>query len=133
MNFMDGLALGGGGGEDVQSVRDHSAVDRLGAANEDNAAHFIWFELSKELKAEWDTRLIRSVLDTCPRFEALTEHNSFACCDFGILMICMLKDNRYSLASSSSGSRFVKLFEDVTHPGSHPLHFYPALTLRCRF
>jgi hypothetical protein len=47
---------------------DDGARDRISKANEDNAAHFIWAELPKDLKVEWDARLIRSVLDMCQRF-----------------------------------------------------------------
>ena len=57
------------GGAGKQNSDDQNARDRIGSVNEENAAHFIWFELPKELKAEWDMRLIRSVLDDCPRYK----------------------------------------------------------------
>jgi hypothetical protein len=56
------------GGIDKGGGVDKDARDRISAANVDNAAHFIWFELSKELKADWNVQMIRSVLDICPRF-----------------------------------------------------------------
>ena len=43
----------------------HDERDRIRSASEGDAANFIWMELPKERKAEWDARLIRSVLDTC--------------------------------------------------------------------
>jgi hypothetical protein len=57
------------GGAGKRKSDDQSARDRIASVNEENAAHFIWFELPKELKAEWDMRLIRSVLDDCPRYK----------------------------------------------------------------
>ena len=60
------LMVGGAAGKHKSD--DQSARDRIGSVNEENAAHFIWFELPKELKAQWDMRSIRSVLDDCPRY-----------------------------------------------------------------
>jgi hypothetical protein len=59
--------------------------------------------LPKGLKAQWDMRLIRSVLDTCHRFEC--SHRLFA------PHIRILMEIRYSTATA--GNRFVRLYDDV--------------------
>ena len=63
----------------------HDAVARVSAATEENATEFIWWELSKELKIQWEQRALRAVLDECPRY-----------------------------APPSGGDRFVRLFVDIT-------------------
>jgi hypothetical protein len=57
---------------------DQGARDRISTATEDNAIHFIWTELPKELKTEWDWPLIRSVLDACPKFAHMQRHPRFS-------------------------------------------------------
>jgi hypothetical protein len=85
---------------------DQGARDRISKANEDNASHFIWAELPKNLKAQWDMRLIRSVLDTCRRLQR--KQRLFAA------HVRILKEFGYCrYSTATAGNRFVRLYDDV--------------------
>ncbi len=81
----------------------HDARHRISNASEEDAAQFIWMELPRDLKEDWDARLVRSVLDTCHRFEH--QQNRF------LPRVGNLTGFRYS--PETAGNRFVRLYDDV--------------------